>query len=381
MLAVFIIVVLFAAGKLSSQIVAESGDLVSAGSETAEMAFFSGDRVNLSVTSTDDIFAAGETIMSDSVSADHLVMAGGTITVKNANIEDLVIAGGELRLASGKLNDDLLAAGGDVRIQSGFDIGGSAIVSGSDVRIEAPVRAELRAAAGKLYLNSAVGGDAKLMGDTIELGPKARISGDLQYRTDSMTISPSAVISGTQSVLPPQEHEEFERWGKGGAALAAIFSTAFIFGVALLVVVVAITLPGLMSGAARSIKEQPLRTFGIGFLLAILAPFALAMLFATVIGIPLALLIAAIYLAATPLAIAATVYFAGMQGRRMVGKKTNDQAPGIRDRLIWPLAAVVVIVLLGMLPYIGGVIWLLALILGLGAILPRGGQALARNAS
>jgi len=375
--ATLVVMILFASTRVASQITEKSGDVVHARLNITDMAFFAGNQINLKISSTDDIFAAGGSIISDNTAADHLVLAGGDVTVNNARAKDIFIAGGKIDLASGTLSDDLVAAGGEVEIKPGLTIGGSAVVSGNEVRIDAPIKTDLRAAAGSLYVNSVVGGDAKLMGDIVELGPKARIGGNLQYRTDTLKISPSAVVSGTMSKLPADDYAEFERWGKGGAWLFAFFALAFIAGVALLVVVITLALPGLMSRAAATIREKWLQSAGTGLLVIILVPVALFMLFATVIGIPLAMLIAALLVTAMPLAFAATAYFIGTQFRRMISKKPAASPLGVGERLLWPSLAVVIILLLGMIPYLGGLVWLVALIFGLGALILGGGKSFA----
>lgn len=372
-----IVMALFATTRVASQITEKSGDVVNSRLNLTDMAFFAGNQINLKISSTDDIFAAGGSIISDNTSADHLVLAGGQVTVNIASVKDIFIAGGKIDLASGTLSDDLVAAGGEVDIRSGLSIGGSAVVSGNEVRIDAPIKMDLRAAAGSLYVNSAVGGDAKLMGDVVELGPKARIGGNLQYRTGTLKISPEAIIGGTKTKLPAGDYAEFERWGKDGAWLLAFFALTFIAGMALLVVAITLALPGLMSRAATAMREKWLQSVGTGLLVIILVPITLFMLFATVIGVPLAMLIVALLMTAMPLAFAATAYFLGTEVRRMIGKKPAASPLGASERLLWPSIAVVIILLLGMIPYLGGLVWLVALIFGLGALIVSGGKAIA----
>ena len=83
-------------------------------------------------------------------------------------------------------------------------------------------------------------------------------------------------------------------------------------------------------------------------------------------------------LALTPIAIAACAYFIGMWGRRLV-KKDAGPPTALGTRLLWPALGVFVLILLGMLPFVGFFVWIVALIIGLGAAVIAGGKALANQ--
>ncbi len=376
----FVILVMFVTTRGASQITTQTGEAVNAEASFLDMAFFAGDEVRIKASSDDDIFAAGGSIQVDTTTADHLLLAGGEINIKNVRVDDVIAAGGDLNLRSGLATDDVLVTGGTVTLHPKFQIAGSAVLSGGEVTINSPIQKELRVAASRIFLNSVVDGNVKLMGDVIELGPKARLGGNLQYRSDNIQISPSAVITGTKSILPAEEHDDFERWGKGSAAFFAGFAIAAVLGITLLVVVIALILPGLMNKASLLIKQKPLLSLGVGFLATFVLPFALFMLFATIVGAPLAILIAAMLFAFTPVGVAASAYFIGMQGRQIIKKPADDAPPpAMGARLIWSAFAIVLILLLGIIPIVGGLIWLLILMFGMGAILMQGGLALARD--
>ncbi len=375
----FVLLVMFVTTRVASKVSEQEGEIINVEGSFSDMSFFSGDEVGLKVNSTDDVFAAGGTVSANGTSADHLILAGGEITATDINVRDIFAVGGKITMASGKIADDIVAAGGDILIRPKFQIGGSAVVTGSDIKIEAPVTTDLTAAAGKVFLNSTVGGNAKLIGESVEIGPKGRIDGDLLYRTENLKIAPSALITGKRITLPDEEYSELQRWGKGGVALFAVFAFALLLGIAVLVIIITVTVPSLMNAASATIRSKRLQTLGIGLLITVAIPFAIFMLFATIIGVPLALLIGVMFLAVAPIAIAATSYFLGMRGRDIIAKKVDD-SPTVMERLLWPASGAILIFLLGLIPYVGGLVWLLALMVGIGAVVPRGGKALAQNA-
>jgi hypothetical protein len=227
-------------------------------------------------------------------------------------------------------------------------------------------------------LNGKVDRDAHLSGDEIVVGPEARIGGDLSHRARKVEIDPAAVVAGQIIAIEPPAHPDFEAWGVKAAAAVAIFAFAFLVGMGFLVVVIVIALPALMNSARTMIVQKPLSTLGLGFLISIAAPVVIAFLFATIFGIPLALLIAVLCAAAAPLAIAASAYFVGIGARRMMTK--NAETPHWLARAMWSALAAFALVVIGLVPVLGGLVWVIAYIIGLGAIMTRGGKALAFKA-
>lgn len=368
---------LFATGVLRAQISTQAGETIDTGGALPDMAFFSAGDLTVNAKSTDDIFAAGGDVTLNEAQADHMIVAGGEITVSQVAFHDLIVAGGDVDFVSGTVTDDVVAAGGDLWINPQFVIKGSAMLTGGEVTIDAPVGAELRAAAGRLRLNADVAGDAHLVGDDITIAPNVTIGGDLRYRANTFELDPSVVVSGEVIELEPATPPDVERWGVQAAAAITVFALAFLVGLAILVIVIALVLPGLMNGSAEMIRTKPLQTLGLGFLIVAAAPVVIALLLATVLGIPLAMMIAAIYIAAAPLAVAAFIYYAGMIARRAISKP-EALTPGAGSRIGWTALAAVALVLLGLIPIAGGFFWLVAYTIGMGAVMTCGGKAMAR---
>ena len=370
-----LLIVLFAAGVLRAQIHTAADDDVNAEGPLQDIAFFAAGNLNLSVKSLDDVFAAGGDIAMDGAQADRMHVAGGDVTMINVAFHDVVAAGGDLNFITGTVTDDVVAAGGDLTLAQGFAVGGSAVLAGGDVVIETPIGGELRVAAGRLTLSADVAQNARLVGDTVRIGPNVAIGGDLSHRAKVFEMDPSATVEGEIIELEPAEGPDMERWSIQAAATLAAFFFALLIGIAVLVIVIALALPGLMNSASAMIREKPLSTLGIGFLITAAAPVVIIALFATVIGGPLALMIAALYAAAAPLAIAVAIYVVAMAMRRLFSKSAD--APGPAARAVWTLIGGALFVVLGLVPVLGGLVWLVAYVFGVGAVMTRGGKALA----
>ncbi|MEM9618916.1 MAG: polymer-forming cytoskeletal protein [Pseudomonadota bacterium] len=374
-----IIIFLFATSALLAQIESRSGEVLGVDDVFPDMAFFAAGDLTVNAKSTDDIFAAGGEISVDGAQADHMIIAGGEIIIADVAFRDLIAAGGDINIISGTITDDVVIAGGDLNIASDVKIDGSGMLTGGDVTIDAAIGGELRAAAASLHVNGNVNGDAHLTGEEVVLGPNITIGGDLRYRARKIEIAPSAVVTGEIIVLEPAPEPDFEKWSVKAASAIAVFALAFLLGAGVLVIAIALMLPSLMNSASEMISKKPFATLGIGVLIAIAAPAVIVFLFITVLGAPLALMTVALYVATAPVALAAFVYFLGMQGRRLLGKTAIGE-PGVGARLIWSAIATAAFVIIALIPFLGGIVWVIGYLIGMGAVMTRGGRALALKA-
>ncbi|KLI62921.1 hypothetical protein AAV99_12735 [Aurantiacibacter marinus] len=344
--------------------------------EETDMVFVSGEDLSVSTRTSDDLFAAGGTIEIVGASADHLFIAGGEIAVRDATLQDLILAGGEVRLSRAVVADDLIAFGSDLFIERGFDIGDTAVLAGGNVRMEAPVGGDLRIGAGEIYVNSPIAGTARLSGDTIVLGPQARIGGDLLYRTENLVIEPGAVVTGRKEQLPAPDYSQPEDAGREMGRLLLFAGLSILLSYAVITIGLVLAAPGLMRSASREMQNRPWRSFGIGALFAFVVPIFALVLFMSVFGIPLGILITVIAIALTPIAFAVAGYCTGMIARRLATRQTEP--PATRSaRILWPLLGIVALFLLTLIPFLGIFIWFIAMLFGLGALLQRAGGALS----
>ncbi len=346
----------------------------------SDMVFLAGERVVASQNTTDDLFAAGNMVDARGAGADHLFLAGSDVTVSDAQVSDIIAMGGEVRLNAANVADDVIIAGGNVIVDRGFDIGGTALIAGGRVRFEAPVGQDLRIGADDIYVNSTISGTARLSGETIVLGPDARVEGDLLYRGDDMTIDPAAVIEGSRTALPASEGYTAEDFGAGMGAFFLYFSLSMIISYFVIVVLLVIAMPGFMHSTSIMLRSTPLRALGIGVLYALIVPVLGIVLLWTGVGIPLAVLLFVASLALTPIAIAVTAHCIGTTARALITKKT-EPAESTAARILWPLGGVLILFVLALIPFVGLLAMLFAMLFGLGALIRQASVALSVSES
>jgi hypothetical protein len=294
---------------------------------------------------------------------------------KVINAEGEQQAAQKLVEAGAHLLDDIIAAGARITLRPAARIGGDAVLAGGRLRIEAPIEGGLRAAGRDILLDGAVAGDVYLEGRSIVIGPNARIGGALTYRGHSVQIAPATQITGEVTALQPRPRPNLRPL----AGIAMWAAAALLFGLFLMAVVISAAFPRLMNDTADVLRTRPLSMLGLGAALAILTPVAVLVLIVTLLGLPLAFVLGAAFALLWPLALVGAVYAGAMLARARL--RRNAAAPSTAARALWAGAAMIVFILLGLIPVIGFIVWLVAYLFGLGAVSLQAARAWAKPAA
>jgi hypothetical protein len=133
--------------------------------------------------------------------------------------------------------------------------------------------------------------------------------------------------------------------------------------------------PGYSSRAAEAIGREPLKVLGLGLAILVCVPFVVVVLLITIIGIPLALLVIPLYLLLLFLGWVTAALFMAQRG---LGVVRAGQPATLGWRLLALLLALVALWFLTRIPYVGGLVVIVALTTGIGALV---WQAWTRRAS
>lgn len=320
----------------------------------------------------EDVYAAGENVTVDADVIGDVVVAGGEVNVGGKVSADVIAAGGEVRI-TGEIGDDVRAAGGDIEISaniaddlivaggrisvtSASRVGGRTWLAGGDIDIAGRLGRELRAAGGAVSLSAEVNGDVELVGETLRVEPGAVIRGDLVYRTDGeITIDENATITGSV-IRKPLPYDEGP--GVVGGVVMSVLS------ILVSVLLLSYLFPGFVGSAVETLRTKIGRSLLTGLVLLIMVPVAILILFVTAVGWLAGVILLALYFVAIALA-------------TLIGIRTLTDIGAQQFKLdlagsFWRLAGAVavtaiVVAVIGLIPVIGGLLWFLLLLGGLGA--------------
>lgn len=326
-----------------------------------------------------NLYAAGQTVTVDGTVSGDLIVAAQTINVNGRIDGDIIAAaqnitvngevGGNIRVAAssislnGPVSRNINAFGANVILGSDAKIGWDALVMAETTEIRGEITGELSGAAGQALIAGRIGKNVNLKLDGKNSSQKlvvtsgATIGGNLIYISKTPAqIDLKATIGGTTEQKTPTAPQKDISSGWVGKRLLGIFS-AIVVGLFLVFVLAKIT-PRIL----KTIEETPGKVMLRGFVIMFVLPPVAVLLLFTVIGIPLALIIGVWWLVATYVAKIFTAILIGSLIFQKIFKKDGVA-------LIWQLVlGVVVLWLLIAIPWIGWILALVAIWLGLGAI-------------
>lgn len=301
--------------------------------------------------------------------------AGGTVVVAaDETVDGLTAVGGTI-VVRGTVNGNLEAVGGTVVVAESGAVTGDVAVSAGSVQIDGTVEGELNGAAGALTIgeNATVGGSLQVGAGTVIVG--GRIGGDATVGAERLVLRPTAVVDGDltydddtelvreegATVAGTVSQEDLDRGGGVGTFAGWVVLTAWELGANLLLgALLLLAFPRFSAGIADRIREDPLRTGGVGLLTLVAVPLVLVLLVLTIVGIPIALA-----LGLPVLLIGGWVAF--VYGQYAVGDWASSEFGG-GSRWVALVVGVVGITLLSEIPIVGGLLDLVVFVLGLGAL-------------
>ena len=321
--------------------------------------------------------------------------SGASIVVQGAVLDDLRAAAAGVEI-SGLVGDDAFLTGGggqfDFPVPTGApsiatglrisgEIGGDAFVFAGGADISGVIAGDFSGAMGTLDLAGVIGGDADVNAAEFRIGDAARIGGLLKYSTPEQLEFPAGVTRDIEFDQPAPESAD---GSIVGAAIRWILRTAaIVIGVAILGWLLFRFKPNTLVRPAAAIRANPVETGLFGLIAAVLLIF-----------IPIASTVLVIFTAAfwgvIPavamfiflVAAAALVwFFSPLLTGYWLGEKIGERLGADHAPVTLLLMGALLIVILGRIPILGWVVYLLSFVLALGGLLRSGtGAADARPA-
>lgn len=328
--------------RMSGSVIVPAGDVVS------EDVYALGGNVIIEGTVEGDVFAiTGNLRITGAVTGDVMALVGGPADISGT-------VGGSIRLAavrtsvSGLVADDLAAVAIETTVTGA--IGRDVLLVGGETTLAGRVGRDVRLQSLRLGIDGTVGRDVLVRVDRLVLGAGASVAGDLLYQASGdASVADGAVVSGQftrRDILSPV-------WAQAVTRMVSILS---LFGLVVAGLGALWLFRGTSVGAVAEVERHPWRAalIGLGTLLAV--PVLLIPLFLTLVGIPFGLLLAVLWVVAIVLGPIPAVTRLGEVVLRGRGGVTAGLVVGA---VVWRGA-------MWALPLIAGLVYLAALLVGLG---------------
>ena len=366
---------------------------LAAGETVNDDLYVSAGEIYIDGTIQGDLVAAGGYIEINGTVTGDLIAAGGGIVLAGQVEEDARLAGGGIDV-TGRVGDDLFAAAGGgsgfffptqfggqnvepgLRLADSVQVGGDAYVAGGAGNLAGSLSGDLWAGMGELTLATQVAGDAHLESDNIQLDPGAAIAGTLSYTAEAPVASADQVANNVEYSAPEPEAAANPIWDMLGwlARTAGI-----LLGFALLAWLLLRFAPRLLTRPANAIANRPARAGLYGLLAAVgfifiplisaLLVFLMVLLWGWFPGLVLAFFLFG--------ALALLWFLSPLVTGLWLGQRLNLALGREVDYLPLLVTGVLLLALLGRIPILGWLVYLVSFILALGGLIvarwPGGG--------
>lgn len=331
-------------GQFSDNLFATGGNIQVELVSTDDV-YIAGKDVAFSATIEQDLFLGGGAIVVSTSQAQLAAVGGGTLAIFQSNFRELLVGGGNIRLDGNQIHDDLVIKGAEIYVGETNKVNGSTAIEG-----------------GTVVLAGIFNGDVRVEATQLRLEPSVIMNGNLIHKSQSYYQDPGAQIKGKVTAEPTEKDDE------GFTFTDVLIGLLFIFGFFLVLPLVAIVFPVIVSEGERQIRTHFWANLGKGVLVALLAPVVVFLLMISFIGAPLGVTVIPFLLVALILAWTIAVYSIGDQMRMWIRKEDNAVALSVKDQFGWTFLGAVVLGIFTVIPFLGIVIYLIALFSGLGSL-------------
>ena len=370
--------------------------------------------VTIDGTVKGDVIAFGNSITINGKIEGDLMAAGRDVTINGEVTDDARIAGYALKLGpKAVIGDDLVSAGYSLDAAQGSTVNGSLVLGAYQALLNGKVAEDADLGLGALQLNGSIAGDVRLgigdsddmgynptwqMGDMppvpsvkpgLNLGPEASIGGKLEYTSNKQYSIPSGVVAGavsyTEPPVSPKDVSHYTTLRETNPVLNAVLEALrFLTALVVIGLLLALIIPAWIRRPADMIQQRPLPSLGWGVVVFFGVFFVLGLLSAIVLA--LAILFGALTLGnltGLSLLLGGSAFFALLIGFGLVAGYLSYLAvaylggrwilgrinPALTEKPYWSLLlGIVILVILTAIPFLGGLVRILVVLAGLGAV-------------
>lgn len=243
------------------------------------------------------------------------------------------------------------------------EVEGDTVVLGAQVTLAGIYHGRVKAGAANLVLSGTFDRDVSAGAAKITVGPTAVIKGNLRYMAATLDRKEGAQVQGRVVRRDFRERDEWVQ--KGKKALSELWLAYWLLSIPALIIVGVLAhylFPRGTEDVLSRLSRYPWKSIGIGLVFIVVVPVAVLIAMATLVGFPAGIITLVIY----GLFLYISRVFAGVWiGRRILGIFRKTWAEAFLGPLI--LGTLITSLLLA-IPVLGWFLWLLFLLLGVGAM-------------
>ena len=305
-----------------------------------------------------NLFVAAEDIEVTGDISGNLITVADNVTISGSVGGMTVSLADAIIFEEASIGGDLWLAGDTIKLDAKSETQGNLASFSSSLTMEAKVAKDMLVAAERVLISGEIGRNLNVATKHISLLDDAMIGGDIIYRTatkDRLVLGDDVIIRGEIDYQgKPQNVQARNHFVSDSFYLWELLWLVGAFIVGWLI----FTLTPSLGRVELGDGKEGIKTAGIGFLVLVTVPIVAVIIAITVVGLPLSFITIMAWLTAWYLA---KIVLAHLIGRSVLAGRSD------KPSLVFVLFIGLIIVSIAInLPFLGGVLNLLATILGLG---------------
>jgi hypothetical protein len=334
-----------------------------------------GDFVTVAANETldDTVLAAANTVRIDGVVNGDLLAFGRTVEVRGTVKGDLISCAQRTEVSGtvegsiytlsrsldlyGQLGHSLYGLAQSLHVDDRGSVGEGIVVATGDASLEGVVKRSVDIVTrSNADVSGRIGSDLTMVGGHLSLTSTAQIGGNLSARVrqpKDVHIAEGATIAGKRDIRLNVRESRFRR-------PRFYFHQAIWLAGAMLVGWLGLLLyPGFFRATTQLVASD-WRSLGLGLGVLAGGPVAMVVAAITLVGFPVSLILLAVYLIAIYLA---KIWVGAFLGRMILNPSGSTKG----DWLLGLLVGLLILAIVGFIPYLGGLLHFVVVCLGLGA--------------
>ncbi|MGI9585583.1 MAG: hypothetical protein ACR2N7_08330 [Acidimicrobiia bacterium] len=295
---------------------------------------------------------AGNVTVRGDVTGNLNVLSSGSVAIENSGSIGGSINGTAFKVSiDGTVENDVFITAGTVTVGQSGAVGRDLMTFGVSTQIDGAVLRDVRGRTAWISIDGSVGGDVDVATQKLDFGSAATVGGDVVYRSAlDASIADGATISGNVTRLPSQSNFVY------GIILMLANVVGFL-GFVVAGLVALWLFRNTASHATGAMLRRPIRSLLVGIATVVVVPIVVVLLAATLVGIPLALIV--VLLAGVGFIIGPVPAVTAL-GNRVLLRRGGLFAAFLVGAVLWRLG-------IWLIPVVGGVLYLVVLVWGIGA--------------
>jgi anti-sigma factor RsiW len=350
--------------------------VIPAGETIDDTVIVLGQSIVVEGTVTGDLIAVAQSVRIPGEVRGSLVTLSKSLSVDGVVKGDVYSATQTLDVR-GSVERNLLAAAESFDIATGAHIARDAYLAGQHGRVGGAIGRDLHVAGQGLAVSGQVVRGVTFSGNSLDLDATARVGGETTaYVQQAGAVSRA---SGAQLASEPQIHTRVSQSaGRVGAHARSQWLTLGFYFWQTVRIAAALALGLLLYWLVPALFEWPtpsagrlLRSAGVGFLVLVATPVAAVLLAITLVGLPVAALAMGTWIGG--------LYLAGILAALVIGRALlRSPRNGAGAFVLALLVGLVLMRIAVNLPFVGGVLCFVLLVVGLGILVAQLGRLASR---